>query len=137
MREYICFYLESSPVTSVPWGAIGGGLGAAILVIVIVILIVVVLKRQSCFEKKSQPTLNTPMVVIEGSPEQKTPVYLSRSCKLADFAERWKEMNVNAHLMFATEIEELDPVGRELSTTVAEMSVNNFKNRHSNILPYD
>ena len=34
-------------------------------------------------------------------------------------------------------IQELDPVGRELSTTVAEMSVNNFKNRHSNILPYD
>ena len=76
MREYICFCLESSPVTSVPWGAIGGGLGATILVIVIVILIVVVLKRQSCFDKKSQPTLNTAMVVIEGSPEQQTPVYL-------------------------------------------------------------
>ena len=72
MREYIYLYLESS----VPWGAIGGGLGAAILVIVIVILIVIVLKRQSCFDKKLQPTLNTPMVVIGGSSEQQTPVYL-------------------------------------------------------------
>ena len=34
-------------------------------------------------------------------------------------------------------IQELEPVGREQSTAIAEMPVNNCKNRHSNILPYD
>ena len=57
----------------VPWGAIGGGLGAAVFVIVIAVIILFLLKRRGFFVKKEQSGSGTFINPLRASSSKQKP----------------------------------------------------------------
>ncbi|KAI0229775.1 Tyrosine-protein phosphatase 10D [Lamellibrachia satsuma] len=129
---------EGIPTASapVPWGAIGGGLGAAVFVIVIAVIILFLLKRRGFFVKKEPSGSGTFINPLRTS-SNKQKLDTSHQVKLVDFPDHWKKMNADSQLEFAAAYEALKDVGADQSQIAAFLPANRAKNRFTNILPYD
>ena len=61
----------------------------------------------------------------------------SRPVRVNEFAEHYRFMAADSDIRFSEEFDALKNVGRNISTTAADLPVNRLKNRFTNILPYD